>query len=201
MAAGKKEEAKRILENLFNNFSDKKSLYGDAVSIYLVGNMFDDAKAVFHLYKSKFGEELQSDFSLADIEQEENKYVSSVRTYDSAAVKVFRRMSAFERGRLSNLPMLLPVKEIRLSRDKIVLRKGGREYHYLWPEIQDAFITRREGSKGYLFGEEIIRTLHLRTKDQTFKIDVSANFPDFKDNEVLLEEMQKRIALREEKKS
>jgi len=201
MAAGKKEEAKRVLETLFKNFPDNKNLYGDAVSIYLVGKMFDDAKAVFHLYKSKFGEDLRSDFSLADIDQEKTKYAAIVRSYDSAVVKVFKRMSAFDRGRLSNLPMVFPVKEIRLSLDEIVLRKGGREYHYPWTEILDAFITSREGHKGYLFSEDIIRTLYLRTKDRTFKIDVSANFPDFKDNEILLGELRKQIALREEKKS
>lgn len=201
MAAGKKEEAKKVLENLFERFPDKKSLYGDAVNIYLAGKMFEEAKAVFDLYKGKFGEDLRSDFSLAEIEREQDEYECAAKSYDNAAVKVFKRMSAWERGRLSGLPMIFPVKEIRLSQDGIVLSKGRREYRYAWSDIQDAFITSRKGYRGYAFSEAIIRTLHLRTRDQTFKIGVSANFPDFKHNEILLEELKKRITLREDKKS
>lgn len=200
IVVGEKQEAKRILDNLFERFADKKTLYGDAVNIYLAGKMFDEAKAIFHLYKDKFGEDLHSDFSLADIEQEQNGYITAAKGYESASVKVFKRMSAFERGRLSNLPMISPIKEIRLSQDEIILIKGRKEYRHAWSDIQDAFITSRAGYKGARFGENVIRTLNLKAPDRTFKIDVSSNYPDFKHNEILLKELRKRITLREEKK-
>jgi len=201
MAVGEKQEAKRILENLLQRFADKKYLYNDAVNIYVVGKMFDEAKAVFHLYKNKFGEDLHSDFTLADIAQEKNGYIDATKGYESASVKVFKRMSAFERGRLSNLPMITPVKEIRLSQDAIILKKGRSEYQYAWSDIQDAVITSRAGHKGARFAEDVIRTLNLKTPDRTFKIDVSSKYPDFKHSEILLKELRKRIALREEKNS
>jgi hypothetical protein len=123
MAVGEKQQAKRILENLLERFATKKSLYSDAVNIYLDGKMFEEAKAMFDLYKDKFGEDLHSDFSLADIAQEQNEFMTAGKGYENASVKVFKRMSAFERGRLSNLPMITPVKEIRLSQDEIILKK------------------------------------------------------------------------------
>jgi hypothetical protein len=197
MARGDKQEAKRVLDRLFETSPEKKGLYGDAVNIYLAGKMFDEAKAVFARYKSRFGEDLRSDVELSDIEREQNEYAA--RRSDSAPIRTFRRMSAFQRGRLSNLPMIFPVKEIKVSQEEIVLRKCMKEYHYAWPDIQDAFITSRDGYKGYLFSEDVIKTLNLRTKDRTFRIDVSANFPDFTDTDLLLEELRKRIVLREEK--
>jgi hypothetical protein len=120
---------------------------------------------------------------------------------ENKPVKVFKRMSAFERGRLSNLPMISPVKEIRLSPDEIILKKGCREYRYSWSDIHGAFITSRAGYKGARFGENVIRTLNLKTPDRTFKIDVSSNYPDFKYSDILVNELRKRIKLREENKS
>lgn len=199
MAVGEKKEVERILENLLRRFADKKYLYNDAVNIYMIGKMFDEAKAVFHLYKDKFGEDLHSDFTLADVAEEQNRYIDATKGYERASVKVFKRMSAFERGRLSNLPVIIPVKEIRLSQDEIILRKGRREYRYGWSDIQDAFITSRAGHKGARFAEDVIRTLNLKTPDRTFKIDVSSKYPDFKHNEILLKELTKRLTLREEK--
>jgi hypothetical protein len=201
MAAGDKQAAKAILDNLFERFPHKKTLYGHAINIYLAGKMFDEAKRVFSLYKTKFGVDLHyTDFSPAEITREQNEYESATKAYDNAGVKVFRRMSAWERGRLSGLPVIFPVKEIRLSRDEIVLKKPNREYRFSWHEIDDAFITTRKGYRGYAFSEPLIKTLHLKTRDRTFKIDVSSNYPDFKHNEILLKELRKRITLREEKK-
>jgi hypothetical protein len=198
VAAGRKEEAKRILQELFERQPGEKRLYADAVNIYLAARMFEEAKAVFDVYKKRFGEELRTDFDLADIEREQNSYVTAAKTYQSTPVKIFKRMSAFERGRLSNLPTFFPVREIRLSDDEIVLKKGGKEYHYTWSDIHDAFITKRKGYKGYVFGEEVIRTLNLRTKDRIFQIDVSTKFPDLKDTEILLDELRKKITLRDD---
>jgi len=198
MAAGEKEEAKRIIEDLLQRFADKKHLYADAVNIYLFGKMFDEARAVFELYQNKFGANLHSDFSLAEIEGERRALEDATKSYESVSEKVFRRMSAFERGRLTNLPMIIPVKEIRLSKDEIILKKGNREYRYKWSDIQDAVITSRAGHKGARFAEDVIRTLRLKTPDRTFKVDVSSKYPDFRHNEILLKELRKRITLREE---
>ena len=200
MAVGKKEEAKRTIENLLQRFADRKHLYNDAVNIYLMGKMFDEAKAVFELYTNKFVATLRSDFTLSDIEREQRASADATKTYQSASEKVFRRMSAFERGRLTNLPTITPVKEIRLSKDEIVLKKGRREYRYAWSDIQDAFITSRAGHKGARFAEDVIRTLNVKMPDRIFKIDVSLKYPDFKHNEILLEELRKRMTLREETK-
>jgi hypothetical protein len=200
MAVGEKQKSRDILIKLLNAFPKKKSLYADAVNIYLTGNMFDEAKEVFETYKGRFDEDLQSDFSLADIVKQKNEFLKAAKTYEGAPVKTFRRMSAFERGRLTNLPTLNPIKEIKLSKDEISLKKGTCQYRYHWADVQDAFITSRAGYKGTPFSEAVIRTLNLKTPDGIFKIDVSSYYPDFKNNELLLNELRKYIALRDDKR-
>jgi hypothetical protein len=197
MMAGKKEAAKKVLEHLFARLPENETIYADAVNIYMAGHCFNEAKAIFQLYKSRFGSDLRTDFSLADIEREESKHNTTEKAYDSSAVKVFKRMSPFERGRISHHPMIFPVKEIRISNDEIVLRQGWHEYHYAWSEIQEVFITTRRGYKGYQFSDDFIRTLNLRTRDRTFRIDVSVNFPDFRNSQVLLKELSSKIKVRE----
>jgi hypothetical protein len=105
-------------------------------------------KTVFEHYQNKFGANLHSDFSLAEIDGERRAFEGATKSYESTSEKVFRPMSAFERGRLTYLPMIIPVKEIRLSKDKIILKKGNREHRYKWSDFEDAFITSRAGHKG-----------------------------------------------------
>ena len=120
-------------------------------------------------------------------------FLTANQEYDAADIRVFKRLSAYERGRLSNLPRLLPMNEIRISSEMIVLRKGKREYKYAWSDVKDAFITARKGYKGALFGEDIVRTFHLITKDRKFAFDVSKKFPDFRNSERLLIELRTAI--------
>jgi tetratricopeptide (TPR) repeat protein len=210
MAAGDRETARAILENLFEQFPNEKSLYGHAINIYLAGKMFDEAKSVFGLHKNRFGTALRyTDFSLDEITREQNEFESAARAYEEAEVKVFKRMSVWERGRASGLSIgdcfggvsfgdwssFFPVKEIRLSRDGIALKRGNHEYRFGWSDIQDASITIRRGYKGYPFSEPFVRTLHLKTAEQTFNIDVSTNYPDFKYNALLLKELEKRVKI------
>jgi hypothetical protein len=215
MTAGDEAAARAILENLFERFPNEKSLYGHAINIYLAGKMFDEAKGVFSLYQRKFGTDLRDgDFSLDEIIREQNEFESAASAYEEAEVKVFRRMSVWERGRASGLSFgdwfsgvpfgdwssFFPVKEIQLSQDGIVLKRGNHEYRFAWSDIQDASITTRRGYKGSPFSEPFIRTLHRKTAEQTFNIDVSANYPDFKYNALLLKELEKRVTLREDKR-
>jgi len=197
MAGGKNEEANKILQGLLGQFPENKTVYADAVNIYVSGKMFDEAKRVFALYANRFGEQLRNDFSLKDVERDEHQYTTAKREYERSPVKVFRRMSIFERGCLGHLPKLFPVTEIQISKDELGIQKRGRYYRYSWSDVSDAFITSREGHKGGIFGEPIVRTLTLICAGETFRIDVSQRFPDFKDNELLLEELKKHMPLRE----
>jgi hypothetical protein len=204
MSLGDRDAAKAVIEDLFERFPYERSLYGAAANIYLAGKMFEEAKQVFTLYKNRLGKDLPADFSLDEITREQNERESAARSYESREVKVFKRMSAWERGRVSrsalaNLSSIFPVKEIRISPTEIVLKKQNRDYHFAWSEIQDAFITKRKGYKGARFSEPFIKTLHIKTKDLTFEIDVSEIYPDFKHSDLLLKELQKRIPLREDK--
>lgn len=197
VAAGRAVEAKAILRLTLNRYPEEKGLYHDAVNIYLAGKMFEEAIEVFGLYKKRFGEELRTDYTLEDINKEKAEYQKRVRQYDAGKTKVFTRMSIYERGRLSNLPMIFPVREITMSPEGIILKKGKREFRYQWPEVVDVRIEQRKGHKGYFLGEDVVRTLLIRTGDRTFKIDISARFPDFKDSEILLRELQRYKMVRE----
>lgn len=197
MAAGKVEEAKLALQSILHSFPAEKGIYHDAVNIYLAGKLFDEAIAVFGLYKEKFGEDLHTDFTLEEIQREKKLHDSATRYYESAKAKVFRRMSIFARGRFSNLPMVFPVKEIAVSSDGIAFKKGGQEYRYRWTEINNVYIRSREGYKGYFLGEDVIRTLHIEAHGRTFRIDISTKYPDFKDSDILVQELGKHFDLKE----
>ena len=200
MAVGKKEEARLNLQKVLARYPDEKGVYEDAVNIYLLGKLFDEAIAVFGLYKERFKQDLHTDFSLKEIEKEKEHYESAAERYQSQKNKVFTRMSVFERGKFSNLPMIPPVKEVALSAEGITIKKGGKDYQYRWTEINDAFVTSREGYKGSYFSENIYKTLHIQAGGRTFKVDISAYFPDLKDSDIFVQELEKYINVREEKK-
>jgi hypothetical protein len=198
MMAGNKNAAKKSLETLLVKFGHDKTIYADVVNIYLAGQLFKEAQAVFEAYANRFGGTLSADFTVSDIQREQAKYENAASSYAATPVKLFRRMSIVERGRVSHRPTIFPIREIRISDDGLVLRKRRNEYRYTWSDILGAYITNRRGYKGYLFSDDIIRTLHFRTADAIFKIDVSAKFPDFKDTPLLLEELARRLVLRQE---
>jgi tetratricopeptide (TPR) repeat protein len=199
MAAGKKEEARLSLQKVLARYPDEKGVYEDAVNIYLLGKLFDEAIAVFGLYRERFKQNLHTDFSLKEIEKEKEQYESAARRWHSEENKVFKRMSIFERGHFSNLPMISPVKEVALSTEGITLKKGGKD-QYRWMEINDAFVTSREGYKGYFLGEDTYRTLHIQAGNQTFNIDISEKFPDLKDSGMFVQELEKYISIRTKEK-
>ena len=47
------------------------------------------------------------------------------------------------------------------------------------------------------FSDDIVRTLVLKTRDQSFKINVSANFPDFEGSDLLVNELRQHLEVRE----
>ena len=55
----------------------------------------------------------------------------------------------------------------------------------------------RKGYTGYQFSDDIVRTLVLKTRDQSFKINVSTNFPDFEGSDMLVNELRQHIEVRE----
>lgn len=98
-------------------------------------------------------------------------------------VKTFERMSIWERGHFSNSFRLNPVIRIGVSEETLrIKRRYGTERRYAWKDIE-AFFTKKRAYKGYgagTGGHFTKRELHIVTPDEAYKIDVSSNFPDFK---------------------
>jgi hypothetical protein len=117
-----------------------------------------------------------------------------------SGAKIFRRMSIKERGHFSNYFTFFPLEEIQIYNERLVLKKGSKEYSYPWKDIE-ARIAKKTAYKGYgrgSFAKFVQRLLIINTPNKTFKFDVSSQFPDFKHNDVLLDELKKRLDLKEE---
>ena len=198
MKESRNEEAKSLLTMLLQKNPTQKSLYQEAVNIYLEGKMYKEVKEAFGLYKEKTGKELTGvDFRLEDIEREEQESIEASREYQDTSVKVFKRMSIKERG-MGGSPTFLPVKEIKIHEDKIILKQGLKEYSYNWSEILDAAIISREKSVRYL-GNYVQKVFVLKCPGKTFKFDVSSNYPEFKHSNILVNELRKHLNVRKGK--
>lgn len=201
MLAGRMTESKALIHELLDTASENSALYSDAVNIFMDGYMYEDAKAVFTLYRQRFHKDLDADFDVSDIVKAQAARNADALEIDHATIKIFKRMSAYERGKFSNRPSLIPLKEVRISDDEIVLLKGSREYRYSWSQVLEASLVIREGFRGGVFNEPLVRTLHLRTPDRTFRFDVSSRFPDFRNSDLLMSELKKHITIIEKRGS
>lgn len=107
----------------------------------------------------------------------------------------FIRMTFSERGHFSNTFHFSPVRKIMVNNDGLEITKGYHSSFYKWEEIQEAIIESKKSFKGYgrSYGTFIKRTFVLGTNDSTYKFDVSSNFPDFNNNQKLLEILYKNL--------
>ncbi|TQV83207.1 hypothetical protein [Denitrobaculum tricleocarpae] len=109
----------------------------------------------------------------------------------------FRRMSIWERGHFANSFRLNPVTEIDISTESLRLkRRYGEDRSYAWSDIEDSFFIKKRAHKAYgagTGGTFTKRELHIVTRDETYKIDVSANFPDFKHTRKMLMALKKYL--------
>lgn len=111
---------------------------------------------------------------------------------------VFNLMTVSQRGHFRNprIHTLLssfryfPVKKIIINNDKIALERKGQLYTYTWLEIKDPIIISQEIMKAYSgrsFGKMVKKSFCFSTPDKkNYEIDVSHQFPDFENNEQML---------------
>lgn len=112
----------------------------------------------------------------------------------------FRRQTIAERGHFPNTFRLNPVTEIVTTNETICLNKGKKSYLYKWHEVLSAEIERREIYKLYgagIGGKMVKDTLKLKTADEAFSFDVSSDFPDFRENDQLLNVLKTHVSVTE----
>jgi hypothetical protein len=200
MRGGKKELARDLLQEVLRKNPKKVIFYKDTVNIYMLGNMYKEAMETIANYETAFGRSFKGDFTLEDVQREQEEYLTTQKDRQQSGAKIFRRMSIKERGHFSNDFTLFPLEEIKIYNDRLVLKKRSKEYSFSWKDVE-ARIIRRAASKGYgrgSFAKFVQRLLVLKTPDKTFKFDVSGQFPDFRHNDILLDELKKRLDLKEE---
>jgi hypothetical protein len=198
MQQGKKELARDILREMLQRTPKKAIYYKDAVNIYMLGNMYKEAIETIADYEVSFGKKFKGDFTLEDIRHEQNEHLTAQKDYQQGGAKIFSRMSIKERGHFSNFFTFFPLKEIQIYNDRLVLKKCSREYSYPWNDI-NARIVEKTAYKGYgrgSFAKFVQRLLVIKATDKTFKFDVSGQFPDFKHNDILLDELKKHLDLK-----
>ncbi len=195
MQQEKKNEAKTIIEELLKKYPMDEETYVDAVNIYLEGGMYVEAKNIFKMYFEKTGNNLKNtDFTLADIEQEEKENEAKLREIESQSTIVFTRSSILERGTLvSSHFTLFPVRRIEIDNDKIVLIKGFKTYCYKWSEILNVTVKRKR-LVGARWGG-LIKLMIIKSKDKSFKFDVSETCSDFKNSNALIEALREHLKI------
>ncbi len=190
---GEIDKAQSLIEQAISIKPIEKSIFADAVNILLDAALYNCARNLFEIYQKETGMKLVTDFTYEEILHMEE---------ESCSVKVtekpilFRRMSLRERGHFSNIFALRPVKEIEISGTGFSITQGGKISKFAWTEVSSAHIVMKDRYKSYGTGTAakfIQKIFILNVSSKTFKFDVSANFPDFKNNDQLLNLLQKYL--------
>ncbi len=157
---GERVKAKELLMQTLQADPGNGRLCQSAVNVFLYGDMYEEAKWVFELYKRRTGKDLGGDFSLKEIERLAGCESVSVGGGEPG-VKIFKRLSFRELLGRGSGPAVFSVNEIRIHPDKIVLRKRRAEYSYPWSEITRISLTRKPIQTQY--ANFIRKSLYLRT--------------------------------------
>lgn len=190
---GELDQAQSLIEEAISIKPIEKSIFADAVNILLNADLYNKAKSLFEIYRKETGLNLVSDYSYEEIIEMErdSRLIVSV----DKPVR-FRRMSIRERGHFSNIFMLWPVKEIEISDANFSITQGGKTYKFDWNQVSSARIVIRDRYKSYGTGTAAKftqKTFMLIVANKEFKFDVSTNFPDFKNNDQLLNLLMKYL--------
>jgi hypothetical protein len=168
--------ARDVVFSALNETGADAGVYSDAVSIFMLGRMYDDAERVHMQYKIQTGRDLRADFSLDEVRRE--RETSAPIMQDGAVI--FRRLSLFQRGHFSNHFTLRPVTAVEVSDGRLVVLRGFQRFAFGWHDVK-VTITRRKAAKG--FGHVAMkfrqRLCTIETSQGRFRFDVSDQYPDF----------------------
>ncbi len=190
---GELDQAQSLIKQAISVKPIEKSIFADAVNILLDANLYSSAKSLFEIYRKETGMNLVSDYSydeIIEMEQDSRLIVSADKPVR------FRRMSIRERGHFSNIFTLWPVKEIEISDANLSISQGRKIYKFDWNQVSSARIVIKDKYKSYGTGTAAKftqKTFILIVANKEFKFDVSTNFPDFKNNDQLLNLLMKHL--------
>ena len=192
---GKLDQAKEVLMEALRVRPSDKRLCQDAVGIFLYGEMYDEAKNVFQLYRDQTGKALDGDFSLKEVESLSKGALEAREHYAQSDVKIFKRMSFQEssdqRGHVTN--WLSPRSEIRIYPDRIGVREWGKERTYPWSAITRATLTRNP------VRTEEVKFLEKKLCVKAGKKSIldEEDITVYKHSDILLQELKKHCQLEE----
>ena len=115
----------------------------------------------------------------------------------------FKRKTLYERGGVSNIFTLNPIKKIVTAPDGIIFYIRNNEYYYLWGEIiATRLIIQRKPDRNYGGGPDtfLTKTMELITDRKVFRFDVSSQFSDFHNSKKLISIIEDRIVVQTIKK-
>jgi hypothetical protein len=203
MKDGRRTEAKEILEEVLSTFPSYLEAHQVAVGIYVLGRMYGEAKAVLARYKEATSEDLpiDTDFDLEHIEQEEQAVEAERERYRRSGSRVFHRIPLKERLRRYEFVgddaflSLIPIREIEVRGDQIVLRRGRKEFAYLWSELQDPVIVKK-----FIEGRPMDYMRHIfraRTPGGMIRFSLTPAYPVYENWEELAASLRKYLPVRE----
>ena len=203
MKDGKKAESKEILEEVLAAYPEYLDAHQSAVTIYLLGRMYGEARSVFARYKTATGEDLpiDTDFDLESIEREEHAVEIERERYLSSGSRVFCRMPLRERLRRYEFVgddaflSLAPIREIEIRDDQIVFRRGKKEEGFAWSELRDPTIVKKKLQTRNM--EYVRHIFRVGTPSGTIRFSVTPAFPVFENWEALVAGLRKHLTVRE----
>ncbi len=159
---GKKAKATVLTEKILQSHPQNKKVYSLAVFNYWTAEMYKEAKAVFPLYKSIFGEDLKADVTFEDLEAEEKRYQElTEHTGDTWTFKA--RYLKFKI--VINLGLPFVIREVQVSPKGFLIKRLYKDEFYEWKDIYEAFVTEPPNK------DVIVKVLVMRTDNK--KIELS----------------------------
>lgn len=194
---GKSDLACAKVDRILTQAAPDLTQYGDLVNVLLEIPDYERAKRVFAHHRSLTGNELDSDFSLEEIEREEREEIEAERAYATQEPKVFSRAPIWQRGLAITRFSLNPVTSLAIAQDGLAVQKRfGSRKHHRWHEIGSASLdnTRQSHAHG---GPYLRRILRIVAGHNSYQINVSPQNADFRHPRVLLAALRKHLNVSE----
>lgn len=194
---GENEQAKQILELLLAKEKWTNALCGDVIAIYDYGGMYAEALKVHSDYEKRFGKACNSlTTDRCSVEAlKESLHKQNKEAVTSNSVLEFNKMSYTERGGRTSGGTFFWLSRIKLYPDYLVVTRFSRDYTFAYSEVISAYVKvvptyiRPRGFKR----DEVCQYFVIRTASNNFIFDISRSSPHFRNSDVLVQELQKRL--------
>lgn len=166
-------------------------VYSHAVSLLFLAGMYDDAERTHLRYAEATGGRLRADVMLDEIREAREAH----RPVREDSTLVFRRLTLLERGHFSNHFTLRPVTKIAIGDEMIKIWRRRTQWTFPWTAVRVS-IAKAPATKAvgrYSYGRYMRKLCTITADGETFRFDVSDQYPDLASPRQLIEELERHV--------